>query len=79
MRDKKLKTAVDLQNWVVIFYQRNEPQLRNEQQAKDFCGQLKNVGRPMGMNIADPIVYVISMSFGLIVRKHIPMQKYFKF
>ncbi|KAH3883086.1 hypothetical protein DPMN_007036 [Dreissena polymorpha] len=59
MRDKKLKTAVDLQNWVVIFYQRNEPQLRNEQQAKDFCGQLKNVGRPMGMNIADPIVVML--------------------
>ncbi|WAR02486.1 PIWL1-like protein [Mya arenaria] len=48
MRGKRLITPVNLQNWVVIFFR------RNNQQAQEFVQTLSRVGPPMGMMINNP-------------------------
>ncbi|XP_052219954.1 piwi-like protein 1 [Dreissena polymorpha] len=54
MRGKRLITPVNLQNWVVIYFR------RNEQQAQEFVQTLSRVGPPMGMMIAGPIPVELS-------------------
>lgn len=48
MRGKKLISAVNLKDWVIVFPR------KNAQMAQEFCNTLSKVGPPMGMKIDSP-------------------------
>ena len=54
MRDKRMLGCVNLQDWVFIVTQ------RDRDNAQSFCSTLQRVGPPMGMQIANPTVWVFS-------------------
>ena len=52
MRGLPLISCVPLQNWIMVYTG------RNEQVAMEFLSNLKRVGPPMGIRVADPVRYV---------------------